>query len=424
MTQIFISYSRKDLIFIEQLAADLHGHGFTTWYDLSNLGAGDRWNKIIEKAIVDSQYVIIVLSPDSVESEYVDAEITFAKRWKKKIIPLYYLRCELGVLYINLNYIDVQGSNYGKNFYRVLEELGKTSVSVKTDTPKKEEKPVEKEQDGISWLDDYHKRHARPLSEFNANKLTLSNGMEFMRVPAGKFLMGSTKENLLAHENERPQHTVDIPYEYWMARFPVTNELYNTYVIAKGIEHPLDEWRKKKDHPVGRVNWADVMMYCQWINEALKSELPYGLILRLPTEAEWEKAARSVDAREYPWGNQFKNASCNCDEATNFFSKFTSAFTHDTTSVQNFSPQGDSPYGCADMVGNVLEWTHSLYKKYPYKDNDGRENEFSSEYRVQRGGSLGFGGLVDPRCANRGHDDAVVRYYTLGFRICLATPLS
>ena len=70
--------------------------------------------------------------------------------------------------------------------------------------------------------------------------------MELMRVPAGKFLMGSTRENKLAHDDERPQYTVDIPYDYWMARFPVTNELYNAYVKSKGIKHPVSGWENKK----------------------------------------------------------------------------------------------------------------------------------------------------------------------------------
>jgi formylglycine-generating enzyme required for sulfatase activity len=157
-----------------------------------------------------------------------------------------------------------------------------------------------------------------------ANKLTLSNGMEFMRVPAGKFLMGSTKENNLARDNERPQHSVDIPYDYWMARFPVTNELYNAYVKAKSIKHPVDGWEKKKDHPAVYVSWNDALEYSQWLNNLLKGELPSGLALRLPTEAEWEKAARwkpspagrgqgdalslskgEGEAFEYPWGNKF-----------------------------------------------------------------------------------------------------------------------
>jgi formylglycine-generating enzyme required for sulfatase activity len=117
--------------------------------------------------------------------------------------------------------------------------------------------------------------------------------MEFMRVPKGKFLMGSRDDNKSAYDDEKPQHTVDIPYDYWMARYPVTNELYNAYVKSKGIKHPVDGWEKKKDHPVVYVSWKDAMAYCQWLNEMQNVEFRMqNLQLRLPTEAEWEKAAR------------------------------------------------------------------------------------------------------------------------------------
>jgi formylglycine-generating enzyme required for sulfatase activity len=131
------------------------------------------------------------------------------------------------------------------------------------------------------------------------------------------------------------------------------------------------------------------MAYCQWLNNFLKAELPSGLVLRLPTEAGWEKAARwkaspsgrgqgQGEALEYPWGNTFDKNKCNTHEGGK----------GGTTPVGLFSPQGDSPYGCADMSGNVWEWTHSLNKAYPYNVMDGRENKKASGARVLRGGSF------------------------------------
>ena len=149
--------------------------------------------------------------------------------------------------------------------------------------------------------------------------------------------------------------TVDIPYDYWMARYPVTNELYNAYVKSKGIKHHVDGWEKKKDHPVVYVSRNDAMEYCKWLNQILHAsrEIPIpNLQLRLPTEAEWEKAACGTDGLEYPWGNQFDKNKCNTNEGGK----------GDTTPVGLYSPQGDSPYGCADMSGNVWEWTHSLFQ--------------------------------------------------------------
>jgi formylglycine-generating enzyme required for sulfatase activity len=233
---------------------------------------------------------------------------------------------------------------------------------------------------------------AKPASI--SNVLTLSNGMEFMRVPAGKFLMGSAKENKLALDDERPQHTVDIPYDYFMARYPVTNEIYNAFVKVKGIQHPVSEWVKKKNHPVMYVDWKGAMAYCQWLNNLLKKELPSSLILRLPTEAEWEKAARGTNGNEWPWGNEFDKNKCNSSEGGK----------KDTTPVGAYSPQGDSPFGCADMAGNVWEWMHSLFQPYPYHANDGRKDEKASGGRVVRGGAF-YNDDWFTRCAYRSNYD-------------------
>ena len=259
-------------------------------------------------------------------------------------------------------------------------------------------------------------QYGHPTKEWiEENKITLSNGMELMRVHAGKFLMGSAKENRSTSTDERPQHTVNIPYDYWIARYPVTNELYNGYVQAKGIKHPLDRWfsswRDKKDHPVTYVvHWTVAREYCAWLNNLLKDELPSGLILRLPTEAEWEKAARGADALEYPYGNTFDKNKCNTNEGGK----------GGTTPVGLYSPQGDSPYGCADMSGNVWEWTHSLLKPYPYRANDGREDEKVSANRVLRGGSF-FDSEGYARCAYR--FNPFLAYENLwGFRVVVAPP--
>lgn len=758
MTQIFISYSRKDINFIKQLADDLKSYGFDVWYDLSQLGGGARWYKAIEQAIKDSQCVIVVLSPDSIKSDWVGDEVVFARKEEKKIIPLYYRPCEVGMFYVNLNYIDVQGENYYANFNMIFNEIKSpsmlqemsdekdidfisnkiddfptrnsrmlpeqtnqeiydvgiwfesledkqniqgeiedqdaddwlrsldesnneqpvnasknTNTNVpdwlqRTETPKK---PDQEQDDAVKWLEslaakqdakpekyipdskkldqeppdwlmqdnqkvnadqdqpdwlrgletnpekggadlwiealaanesaedkektrlddevlpssnkggsrstsriarkifepffnknrdvsrvkenkqlkvflchssedkstvrelyqklsaekwikpwlddqsltpdsdldfeireamkasdviiiclskssirregymqkevqmaldlaaekssstiiiplrleecnpphrlrelryvDYFpasqqerafqrllislKKHAASLdiqidsisaptqnSDIpNRNKLILSNGMEFICIPAGKFLMGS--ENSL--DSEKPQHTVDIPYNYWLARFPVTNELYNAYIKSNGSKHPVEEWEKKKDHPVVNISWRDAMEYCQWLNKLFKAELPAGLILRLPSEPEWEKGARGTDGRDYPWGNTFDKNKCNSYEGGK---------SRGTTSVGLYSPQGDSPYGCSDMAGNVSNFTHSQYKPYPYNSEDGRENEQTDITRVERGGSFSIGGSM-LSCAFRIPCPPGERWGTRGFRVVASLPL-
>ena len=141
---------------------------------------------------------------------------------------------------------------------------------------------------------------------------------------------------------------------------------------------PKSSLKGKAEHPVVQVTWQDAQAYCQWLNQAHGGELPEGWVFRLPTEAEWEKAGRGEYGQEWPWGNEFDPKKCNSSEGG----------ANGTTPVGAYSPQGDSPYGAADMVGNVWEWTHTLYRNYPYQAKDGRKSKQGTNARVLRGGSF------------------------------------
>lgn len=178
---------------------------------------------------------------------------------------------------------------------------------------------------------------------------------DWVTIPAGEFLMGSAKQkDRLARDSELPQHKLFLP-EYRIARVPVTNRQYKQFVEATQHRSP-DHWEKgqippnKENHPVVYVTWHDVLAFCEWAK------------VRLPTEAEWEKAARGTDGRIYPWGNEVPDKNrCNFNNNVG-----------DTTPVGNY-PQGASRYGCLDMAGIVWEWTSSRLINYPYVANDGRE---------------------------------------------------
>ncbi len=124
MTQVFISYSRKDLAFVERLAKDLKATGLEVWYDLSGLDGGARWGRDIQTAIEASQVFVVVLSPNSVDSEWVEKEFMFANSLKKRIIPLLYQPCKVPMWFINLHFIDVQGDNYDSHFWVILKAMG------------------------------------------------------------------------------------------------------------------------------------------------------------------------------------------------------------------------------------------------------------------------------------------------------------
>lgn len=186
--------------------------------------------------------------------------------------------------------------------------------------------------------------------------------LDFVLIPAGEFIIGSDgTRDRHSQPDETPQHRLRIT-DYYMMRYPVTNAQYRQFVEAGGHRPPMF-WpdgkfpEEKADHPVVGVSLQDVAAFCHWAAEVT------GLGVRLPTEAEWEKAARGADGRLYPWGNEWRAGVCN-----NIESKLSG-----TTPVQQFSPQGDSPYGIADMGGNAQEWCASLFGAYPYDPTDGRE---------------------------------------------------
>ena len=269
------------------------------------------------------------------------------------------------------------------------------------------------------------------LSE--GNRLTIG-GLEFVRVPAGKFVMGSKDDSEFQVENERPQHVVDIPYDYWVGKFIITNGQFGQFIKDTNYETTADKeggldplemiyvkgihWKKpsvantrreeKTNHPVVQVSWIDTSAYCKWFCETFKEELG-NMFLRLPTEAEWEKSARGAYGNEWPWGNDFDIKKCNSYES----SKGT------TTSIGAYSSfGGDSPYGCADMAGNVWEWINSQYAKYPYDATDGREDVSGMNKRVLRGGSFYYA-RDGVRCAFRYAYSPDYRDNNIGFRVCV-----
>jgi len=238
--------------------------------------------------------------------------------------------------------------------------------------------------------------------------------VDWVMVPAGEFLMGSRDLREVPFflrwlcGNEKPQHTIDLP-DFRIARVPVTNAQYLRFVDATKYQTP-PYWKDghfpdgKEEHPVVDVSWHDAIAFCDWAG------------VQLPSEAEWEKAARGTDGRIWPWGNQPPDASrCN----------FRDSGTGDTTPVDCY-PSGASPNGVLDMAGNVWEWTLSLWGTqgdkpdfaYPYRPEDGRENigAPTSVRRVLRGGSFLFN-HYNTRCAYRDGSFPDYGFTDSGFRL-------
>ena len=208
-------------------------------------------------------------------------------------------------------------------------------------------------------------------SSFPASYIHKKTGLEMLLISAGEFSYGEKTE-------------LKFLPNFWMAKSPVTNAHYENFVRDAGYKMPR-HWGKGKypvgltNHPVVGVSWHDATAYAGWAG------------LQLPTEQQWEKAARGHDGREYPWGNEWK-PYCNTWEAG----------IRTTTPVGYYSPFGDSPYGCVDMSGNVWEWTSSWL-----------DSEKMS--RVLRGGSWDLLGRAGVAFRNRSYPD----FYDvdIGFRV-------
>lgn len=189
-----------------------------------------------------------------------------------------------------------------------------------------------------------------------------AQNLDFVLIPTADFFMGSDQaRDAGAHVDEFPGHVLHVT-DYYIMRYPVTNAQYLQFIQDTGHRQPLF-WTEgafpagKENHPVVGVSFRDAVAFCKWAGEKT------GFLVRLPSEPEWEKAARGSDARLYPWGNDWKPGVCNTSEAK----------SNGTSSVGQYSPAGDSPYGVAEMGGNVQEWCSSLFGPYPYDPTDGRE---------------------------------------------------
>ncbi len=209
----------------------------------------------------------------------------------------------------------------------------------------------------------------------------------FVKVPAGEFVMGSED-----NDREKPQHVLFLP-TFYIGRYPVTVAQFQTFVEESGFKVGDPRCLKgEANHPVVWVDWDEAGAYARYDGHSL------------PSEAEWEKAARGTDGRRYPWGEEFRADRANSwdywqEGRRSLFSKWKRR-NRGTTPVGQFSPAGDSPYGCADMSGNVWEWTRSQYRDYPYDAHDGREKHHENPLWVLRGASfVDFRGRV--RCAYR-----------------------
>jgi formylglycine-generating enzyme required for sulfatase activity len=237
-----------------------------------------------------------------------------------------------------------------------------------------------------------------PTLGIGSTRIAPIDGATMVYVPAGEFVMGSND-----YDDEKPPHTVYLD-AFWIDKYEVTNALYKKCVDAGKCSPPSESKSYTRrsyygntqydNYPVIYVTWENANQYCTWANK------------KLPTEAQWEKAARGTDGRIYPWGNTFDKNLLNSVEGGK----------GDTTAVGSY-PAGASPYGAMDMAGNVWEWVADWYDANYYKNSASRNptGPTSGLYRVLRGGSWDSDSLV-VRAAYRHLSVPVYRGSDVGFR--------
>jgi formylglycine-generating enzyme required for sulfatase activity len=290
------------------------------------------------------------------------------------------------------------------------------------------------------------------LGEHNELVLSLTPGVEmtFLKIPEGPFLMGHREDEEDSRHKDNPEHEVFLD-TYWIAKTPVTVNQFGKFINTshftttaerKGFAHvwndskwlevpgaawnhplgPVSEIDQKRAHPVTQVSWEDALAFTSWMTRTINldhhqffinhcTEFPNNVNIFLPSEAQWEKAAKGIDSRIYPWGNEKPDCSyCNFKNSVN-----------DTSMIGSHSPKGDSPFGCVDMAGNVFEWCADWYVNN-YYENSMKQNPMCieiSQYKVVRGGSWRSDKDKYIQSVNRFWRKPQNMYYDNGFRCAL-----
>jgi formylglycine-generating enzyme required for sulfatase activity len=431
---VFISYVHEDLAYTRELADSLRQRGFKVWMD-DRIDFGDRWWQTIVQAIDASAAFVVVMTPDAEKSEWVEREVMVALDEGKPIFPLL-LRGRRFPLLVTTQYAEVtKGRMPPEDFYKRLGREVRAQSEEDAVAPLAPEPPVRKGR-ARSWplfglvalvllivvvvvgmfvsglIGSGGERIPIPIAlvpplkpqppsnaSLHDTWTRPTDGMEMVYVPGGTFDMGSTDGD----EDEQPVHAVTLD-GFWMDRTEVTNAQY-ARCVAGGACSPPSESRSATrdsyygdsqydDYPVIYVNWHDADAYCGWAGG------------RLPTEAEWEYAARGPDGHVYPWGNEPPTrAFLNYDQNR-----------EDTNEVGSYR-HGASWSGAMDMAGNVWEWVADWYASDYYAGSPAQnpKGPEGGDRKNFRGGSWTSSESI-VRMAYRGSARSVSRYHTRGFR--------
>ena len=444
MARIFISYCRADRSLVTRLLPTLQKvfQQHTIWHD-ARLTGGERWWATILREIEACDLLVYLISNASLEVDYCQAEVREATRLHKPVLPIIVSRLNPSRTTERLRetLLDTQFLNFASDLQRTsfsIARLAGAITSQLNQLPEQREEvtnpiptPTPNVNDKVAWwkrtitkevavvvgvialvlgaslISKRSSQIANPLMPTTAGPYpTLDetqtptqwqpivhtfdyNGyaVQMVLVPAGSFLMGTDDQK----EDERPAHIQQIEEPFWLDLYEVTNEQFNTLGGEAAEQGKWDDPQKPRE----TVNWEEAQDFC------IQRRAGF-----LPSEAQWEWAARGPQHLIYPWGNEFDPTKSVWDTDVD-----------DGPANVGSIMEGKSWIGALDMSGNLSEWTSSIYQPYPYDAYDGREDQDNrSGWRVRRGGSWFHFFIFDNRSATRDSGSIAYTDNEVGFR--------
>lgn len=413
MSHVFISYVRENSEVVEKLANTLEAQGVNVWLDRNEIKPGEWWENAIRKAISEGMFFIACFSKEyeARSRTYMGEELTLAiDELRQRIDKVWFIPV---LLDIECEVPDI-GIGRGKTLRSI------TWIEVYRD----------KWDEGIKRIVTVINPPPRPGTVFCDTLRNGFDGPEMVVIPSGSFMMGSPKGEEGRYDDEGPQHVVTLSKYLAMGRQAVTVGDFRQFVASTSYRTDAERggscytWRgegwqqtsgtdwknsgmqQSNKHPVVCVSWYDVQAYMKWLVEQA------GKRYRLPSEAEWEYAARALSTTQYPWGDKTGRNKANCDGCGNQWGK------RSTAPVGSFEV---NTFGLFDTVGNVWEWVqdcwHDNYQGAPTDGSAWLEQDGGDcSLRVVRGGSW-HDRPRHVRSASRYWFGPVVRHHILGFRL-------
>jgi hypothetical protein len=308
--KFFFSYARDDSEFVLKLAEDLRSTGTNLWLDQLDIPGGARWDDAVEEALHASPCLLVVLSPASVASDNVKDEISFGLENRKTIVPILFKDCAIPFRLKRFQYIDFT-AGYDEGFARLVQALKLNQLSTRQRSEEEaKRKPDEERTRAVREAtapERMSENTLKPGTIFRDKFKDLTQGPEMVVIPAGMFKMGDIENG--GDGSERPVHTVRISRPFAIGKYEVTFEEYLRFYRVFGSLMPLNDdiwthWLAGrwfiKSHPVSGVSWKGAVAYAEWLSQQTAKRY------RLPSEAEWEYAARGGRESAYWWGNEMK----------------------------------------------------------------------------------------------------------------------